>query len=75
MKTKYDWSDVPKEVNWIATCENGFAFGHRGKPRAGHLRTGFWYGGGDTSFVLFPRENPFKGNWRDSLEERPHEYK
>ncbi|EQA3889663.1 hypothetical protein ACX17P_003780, partial [Acinetobacter baumannii] len=26
-KTKYDWSKIPDDVNWVATNENGFAWG------------------------------------------------
>lgn len=72
--SKYDWIGVPKEVKWIATNEGGFAHGHKWKPIAGYLHRGFWYMGGSTEFVLFPRENPFKGDWRDSLEERPNDH-
>jgi len=72
MGGKYDWSNVPHWVNWISTNESGFAFGSEGKPRSGYLHTGFWYGGGKDTFLLWPRENKFnESNWRESLEERP----
>ncbi|HGF9411370.1 TPA: hypothetical protein ACJETM_000203 [Acinetobacter baumannii] len=72
-KTKYDWSKIPAHVNWVATNENGFAWGYEGKPLSGWLHTGFWYCGGKTDLVYWPYENPYKGEWRDSLEKRPDE--
>ena len=69
--SKYDWSNVPSEVKWIATDESGFAHGYKSEPITGYLHRGFWYYASSANFVLFPSENPFKGHWRDSLEERP----
>lgn len=71
MKTKYDWSAVPSQYNWLATNSNGFAIAHETKPI---LIDGFsdsWFMGGNYSVIHFPVKNPFKGNWKDSLEERP----
>ncbi|ENX5379385.1 hypothetical protein ACN1NW_000455 [Acinetobacter baumannii] len=70
-KSKYNWSKVPEWVNWIATNESGFAFGHAEKPVSGWLFEGFWYLGGTTVFLFWPRENPCKDDWRNSLEQRP----
>ena len=69
---KYNWNSVPHSVKWIATGEDGFAFGYESKPRTGYLHSGFWYGGGESTFILWSTENQFnETNWRDSLEERP----
>lgn len=71
MERKYNWKDVPDTVEYIATDENGFAFGYVGRPITGYLHSGFWYGGGDSVFILWASENQFNStNWRNSLEER-----
>lgn len=70
MKTKYDWSDVPLKVNWIATDSNGNVFGYDIKPKM--MEYGNFMHVSD--FLYFPKSNwisPYKGNWMDSLEERP----
>lgn len=63
MKTKYDWSNVPSEVKWIATDSDGYAFGYKEKP----------YNGGWCWYALNPKyiKQQYQGNWKDSLEERP----
>lgn len=69
---KYNWNSVPHSVKWIATGEDGVAFGYESKPITGYLHSGFWYGGGKFDLVLWSSENQFnETNWRDSLEERP----
>lgn len=71
MERKYDWKDVPDTVKYIATSESGVAFGYVGRPISGYLHSGFWYGGGDSIFILWPSENQFNStNWRNSLEVR-----
>ena len=66
MKTKYDWSVVPKEVNWIATDEDGGVFGYTYKKTP--INDGFmWYGRVPIKLDL----NPYQGNWQDSLRKRP----
>lgn len=71
MERKYDWTGVPDKVKYIATNESGYAFGYEGKPLQGYLHSGFWYGGGDGVFILWPSENQFDStNWRNSLEGR-----
>lgn len=68
---KYSWVGVPENIKWIATNEEGFAFGYEGKPTSGYLHSGFWYGGGKSILVLWPDENQFNSsNWRYSLEGR-----
>ncbi|EOV6191571.1 hypothetical protein ACN94T_002606 [Acinetobacter baumannii] len=71
-KTLYDWTRVPDWVQWIATGSEGFGFGYEHKPKAGWMHRGFWYDGGKDIFLIWPDENPYKGEqWRESLEERP----
>ena len=72
MKTKYDWSNVPSEVLWIATEKDGSAFGHKSKPVCFDLnfRCG-WVSAKYDYFYIRESDNTFKGNWQDSLEERP----
>lgn len=60
---KYDWSNVPDNVQWIATDSNGAVFGYVEKP----------YNGGFYWYALNPKyiNQQYQGNWRESLEERP----
>ena len=68
---KYNWDNVPENIKWITTTEDGFSFGHEGKPISGYLHSGFWYGGGESVFLFWPDENQFdSSNWRYSLEGR-----
>lgn len=73
-KTLYDWSKIPQEVKWIATSEGGFGFGYAYKPTRGYGHSGFWYGAGDSLCIIWPRENPQRDNWENSLEQRPEEF-
>ena len=36
MKTKYDWSNVPKWVKFIATDSTGNTYGYEGKIKTVH---------------------------------------
>ena len=68
--SKYDWTNVPKEVNWIATDSSGSVFGYEVEPE--YKEWGKFMH--CTDFLYFPHKNwiePFNGDWRDSLEERP----
>lgn len=60
---KYDWSNVPSHIMWIAKDADGYAFGYMNKP----------YNGGWCWYAQNPEyiKQTFKGNWQDSLEERP----
>lgn len=72
MKTKYDWSNVPKEVKWIATDSNKNVFGYYEKPVFKEFGC-FMHSG---EYFYYPHTNwmmPFKGDWQDSLEERPND--
>ena len=68
--SKYDWMNVPSWVNWIATDSSGSVFGYDVEPE--YKEWGKFIH--CTDFLYFPHKNwiePFKGDWRDSLEERP----
>lgn len=62
MKTKYDWSKVPEEITAIATCKDGTVKWFS-KPK---LCNDYWI-----SVFTVTGAEPYKGNWMDSLEERP----
>lgn len=67
MKTKYDWSEVPKQVNWIARDDDGWVCYFSKKPR---LIRGQWLDNTEQGYLNTYSTNNFKG-WQDSLEERP----
>lgn len=71
-KTRYDWSNVPKKVKWISTDADGYAWYWYDKPEiiGNEWLTGKSYIG---DFISID-DNPYKGKWEDSLEERPNEY-
>lgn len=72
MATKYDWSEQPETVQWIATDEDGFAMPYQEMPYIHELFPKEWFGEVSLDGVcFFPQENPYKGDWRDSLEQRP----
>lgn len=63
----FDWDDLPKEANFVAVDENGYAFWYEEKPELGWRswaiptsRNGFL---ANLGFVVF--------NWKDTLIERP----
>lgn len=68
---KYDWSDVPAEVNWIATDGySGIPWGYENKP----IRKDECFV--ERDFDEWPVSvhmivNPYKGDWTQSLEQRP----
>lgn len=70
MKTKYNWSKASKNAKYIFTDQDGDVFESNCEPllcNSGWRATGFnswWY----HSDVV-----KLKGNWQDSLEERPHD--
>lgn len=66
--SKYDWSDVPKIVNWIATDSDGVVCGYISKPS---LFSNIWNCHRNGDFVAHSFTPPFCGDWRNSLEERP----
>ena len=70
--SKYDWSNVPNEVKWIATDADDWAWGWIEKPvpKGREWLTPAGFDGIYCKFYLKPENNTFKGDWRDSLEER-----
>lgn len=69
--SKYDWSNIPKEVKWIATDANGYAWHWYTKPE---IEGDEWNTVESLVGNFIDKEdNPYKGNWQDSLEERPNE--
>ena len=69
MITKYDWSNVPSEVNWIATSSMGFSSGFTDKPNR-FDEYGFWDNGEPEVRLGYLH---YFENWKDSLEERQSE--
>jgi len=74
--SKYDWSNVPKEVNWIATDADGIVSGFSEKPFV--LNGTLWLCNCDHPDSWICNIEPFNyhvnndfPNWKDSLEERP----
>ncbi len=65
---KYDWSQVPQEVKFIATEPGDFEIWFLTKPNAG---TGFGWFGGDEHSTHSP--SSYSGDWKESLEQRPEE--
>lgn len=62
--TKYDWSKVPDEINYLATDASGAVCGYINKPI---LKRNWWKG--DTQiFIYWSNESE---NWQKSLEQRP----
>ena len=75
MKTKYDWSGVPKEVNWISTDWEGFKLYHTSEPQLNDNIMAFDSGNTDTiGYSHCFEDSEFNGKWQDSLEERPNEF-
>lgn len=66
--SKYDWSNVPKEVQWISTDWEGWKTYHLKKPS----KTDFDFVSDEAGgcYDLLSK-NEFQGSWEDSLEERP----
>ena len=69
MKTKYDWSDVPTWVKFIATDANGNTYGYEEKIKPYIILDDMFVGG---NYVSLNTVVSFD-DWRDSLEERPNE--
>ena len=75
--SKYDWSNVPKEVKWIATDADGVVSGFSEKPYT--HRGSLWLCHVDHPDSWVCNIEPFTyhvnndyPNWQDSLEERPN---
>lgn len=74
MDTKYDWSKVPACDKWIATDADGYAFAWKLEPEIIGEEWNSTVRGSLGIHWLEPHENQYKGNWRDSLEQRPQEH-
>ena len=73
MKIKYDWSKVPKGINFIATDKNNRVYGYYNKPIK---KDGAWSVGKYDirlveQFIKLPNIRPYTKDWNKSLEERP----
>ncbi|MEK5783521.1 hypothetical protein [Acinetobacter pittii] len=70
IQKKYDWALIPEHVNFMATDEDGMACGWLVEP---HIVGNAWRNQSHLSafFNLTKRQNPFRGDWKDSLEKRP----
>lgn len=69
--SKYDWSNVPNWVKWIATDADGNAWMYTKKPGIGGEDSDQWVG--EEEVVHHHGFRKFLGNWEDSLEQRPGE--
>lgn len=69
MKTKYDWSNVPIWVKYIATDSNGNTNGYEEGIKPYIILDEIFVGGWYVSLNM----NTSFDDWRESLEERPNE--
>jgi hypothetical protein len=63
---KYDWSNIPKEVNWIATDLSKVAQGYVKEPTVGFDT---WVTDSIKYWLHLP--GYLEEHWEDSLEKRP----
>lgn len=64
--SKYDWSNVPEYINFIAVDPDGWAYGYKEKP----VRADSGFQGEFSHYLLKPQTHGYVGNWCESLEER-----
>lgn len=74
-KHKYNWSLIPEHVQFMATDADGVACGWLVEPK---IMGDAWRNQSHLSafFNINSRNNylnHFRGDWKDSLEQRPHE--
>lgn len=67
MNTKYDWSNIIKEVNWIATDYSGKAQGYVNKPVVGFDT---WITNHTKYWLNLP--GYYQEHWSKTLEKRPN---
>lgn len=69
-QNKYDWALIPEHVKFMATDEDGMACGWLVEP---HIVGIAWRNQSHLSahFYLTICRNPYRGDWKDSLEKRP----
>ena len=73
LQYKYDWSNVPDKIMWIATdsdYKNCTVWGYTLEPTN---YTRFWDMESAGNYYKLDIK-PHKGNWKDSLERRPKEF-
>ena len=66
--SKYDWTNVPDDVEWIATDKSGIRCEYRSEPNLG-VRSWQVKDEDDIGGCYF--DSTYQDNWMDSLEERP----
>ncbi|WP_202740003.1 hypothetical protein [Acinetobacter sp. 'aerobic (ED)'] len=72
MTTKYDWSNVPNNVLWLAKDSLGCVWGYENKPVPMSNHGGYYDTINVKSFRQFHLSLP-NLHWKDSLEQRPGE--
>lgn len=65
-----DWNQAPHDAKYYAIDENMGAHWYRTKPIISQLFDDQWIGGGYDQNIKAPSFN-YKGDWKDSLRERP----
>ena len=70
MGTKYDWSNVPKDINWIATDSDGMKCHYKNEPKQ-CLRSWHFDDEEDLGDCFF--DSTYANDWKNSLEKRPVE--
>lgn len=69
--TIYNWADAPTAANHCVTDKQGIAWWWHGKPK----KMQWGWNAFNKSFPMRIAygvcENPFRGDWRESLEARP----
>ena len=78
MKTKYDWSNISKQVKFIIIDDDGTEYQLKKKPKFGlskRYKTGSWFFNKSDVFAWFyykhADENGHYLEFADSLEQRP----
>ena len=69
--TKYDWTYVPEEVDFLTTDSNGDVKGFEGTPHKFESLNGTGRWQSHISYWLLKKIEGFKGDWKLSLEARP----
>lgn len=72
MNTKYDWSNVPDDVQWVATDLDGVINGFYEKPNPNHQHN-MWFERLDCTgrAICLGGGHNICAEWHDSLEQRP----
>lgn len=66
--SKYDWSNVADDIQWIATDKSGIRCEYRKEPNLG-VRSWKFKDEDDLGDCYF--DSTYRDNWQDSLEGRP----